>query len=70
MNTTGTAIAVAASLNDGVVFQVWDGSQYTYSWTSDVDQDQGSFGGEITIPNGWGYRIGGSGGGHTVWELR
>jgi hypothetical protein len=70
MNTTGAPIAVACSLNDGVVFQVWDGSQYTYSWTSDVDTDQGSFGGEITIPPGWGYRIGGSGAGHTVWELR
>jgi hypothetical protein len=70
VNTTGAPIAVACSLNDGVVFQVWDGSQYTYSWTSDVDTDQGSFGGEITIPPGWGYRIGGSGAGHTVWELR
>jgi hypothetical protein len=69
LNTLGTAISVSILLNEGQHFEIWDGTAYTRQYTGDRETDSGAFLGEITIPNGWGWRLVG-GSAVQAWELR
>jgi L-fucose mutarotase/ribose pyranase (RbsD/FucU family) len=69
LNTLGTAISVSILLGEGQHFEIWDGIAYTRQYTSDRETDSGAFLGEITIPNGWGWRLVG-GSAVQAWELR
>jgi hypothetical protein len=69
LNTLGTAISVSILLGEGQHFEIWDGIAYTRQYTGDRETDSGAFLGEITIPNGWGWRLVG-GSAVQAWELR